>query len=746
MKKPIILNINRYIGEKQDELLKLLEQEGRILLAANPGSGKTWFAAKLAKDQAAAAHRFIYATFLTAIPKQLKDDFSFDLICSSYEKVWTDRLSNFQDGDNILERDELVIGTTLHQLVRFANILTQDDVIVIDEAHQLVQLSHQNRINQLRDELNKTQAKLLLMTGTPYEEEDVRLKMTVVNVVEKTPRVDKLIYLPITESLKKRTNMLDLTAALIHWHLSQGDNAKNQKMLVYNNNSKIANTALAETIEQLAGYKFDNINADTKESEGYKFLMSDQKIRDEVQGIITTSAIKEGVNIKNQDVEKIIVLGQMTLKDEKQVAKRIRGDKPLEIYRIFNEPTQDDIDEVDFEIDLVNLLFRTYEANPERLKKTLQRLANCGEILKSTGILSEDVETINKVKTQHIMEYLDAAKCNLSDYISRQTYNDLEALDGNKYLEETYGIFLADSEGLGQFTDKIKFEKEKAQNEKDEELMNILLILFGDSEHFAQAINLLKGDLISYSTEGKLLQEMDVKTIKQISTEDYVNPIIKDDPFEDMDDKEIKELMIEAVKVFSSKFRDEMTAAIKILLFLMEFAEDYKDVLPVFNQAVEPLKLEWHADRFMLSKKLDWIRAQIKNRKTDGLLLRAALKEKDDRVRLKVMQKIESFVKDYSVVQMTMLTEYIRKTFGDVQYMQSLNLHLVEEIKLFVHAMGVVTELNSWKRSDINKKQFDKLWKDSGKTEKPKNRNSLRVLQLVVCGPAELIKNYKENI
>lgn len=537
------ISIKRYISDQKQELLDIINKERRIMLVANPGTGKTFFASELKKLQKAAGHRFIFATFLTAIPKQLNTDFDFDLVCSSYEDKWNARIEALSGGGKILEDDELVIGTTLHQLIKFTDMLTEDDVIVIDEAHQLVQLAHVERIEQLRLALKTTKAKLLLMSGTPYEGEDKRLGLSVVKIEEENPRIDKLIYLPITEGLKGRTNMMDLTASLIHWHLSKGDNFLNQKILVYNNTSKLMNTALVETVKEISGFEFDDINADTRDTEGYQHLMLHQSIRPEASGIVTTSAIKEGVNIKNQDIEMIIVLGHMTLKDEKQVCKRIRGNKPIEVFRIYNEPSENDIDNVDFEIELVNLLVHTYRSNPKRVKKSLQRLANCGEILRSTGILDSDAETINEVKLLHIMETLESAKCGKKDHIERQNYNDLIALDGNQYLLQTYNKFLNDDIEIGVFTKKIKFERQKAQDKKDDELRNILLVLFGSSEHFELAIDLLKGDLVSYSTEGKLLQAINVNKIKLVSSFDYVNPSIEDAEFDKLGDDEIRELI-----------------------------------------------------------------------------------------------------------------------------------------------------------------------------------------------------------
>lgn len=741
------IKINRYISDKKQELLDIIDKESRILLVANPGTGKTYFATKLMELHKKAGNRFIYATFLTAIPKQLNSEFNFDLVCSSYEKKWTDRLSSAQPGDDLLESGELVIGTTLHQLLRFTDNLSVDDVIVIDEAHQLVQLAHQNQIYKLREELLKTKAKLLLMTGTPFEHEEERLKLTVVNVEEKVPRKDKLIYVPITKSLQGKTNLLDLTAFFIQWHLDQDDNANEKKVLVYNNSSKVGNEGLSETVEQIAGYKFDNINADQKESEGYEYLMEHQCIRNEVHGIITTSVIKEGINIKNQEIELIIVLGQLSEKDEKQIVKRVRVDKPLKIIRIFNEPDEDRIDEVEFEIDLVNLLVQSYKTQPKRLKKLLQRLANCGEILKSTGILDDNVEQINEVKAQDVIEQLNAYKCTLDDYLKRQSFNDLEAVDGNKYLKDEYELFLVDENDVGEFTDKLKIETEKARNAKEELLKTILIVLFGNSMYFDKAIKLMKCDMIGYSTGGKLLQEIDTTTITNISAEDYKNSMFEEEPLSDMDDEEIKELMEKAVKAFAAKYRDEMEASIRILLFLTEHSTEYEDVLPIFNDKIDPLKLEWHAKRFKLSEKLDWIKSKLSPKAKKGSLLeRAAINDPVDHIRIRVMREIESHIKKYSVVHFGVLTEYISKRHGANQYMQELQLQKKEEVKLFVYAMGIATENVSWKRSDKNKKHFDSLWKETGHSKKPVNGNSIRVHNLEQCGPTELIDYYRDKM
>ena len=254
MKKPITLKIKQYIDEQQQELLDIIDEEDRILLVANPGTGKTTFASELMSLQKKKGNRFVYATFLTIIPKQLKNEFKFDLVCSSSETIWTDRVSKTDPDDDLLENNELIIGTTLYQLSRFADQLNQDDVIVIDEAHQLVQLSHQSHIQTLRDKLLNTKAKLLLMTGTPFEKDAERLNLSIVNVIENQPRKDKLIYLPITTEMKEETDIYDLAATLVHWYFYQDDEydeygnmrlkADSKKILIYNNESKEKNEAL----------------------------------------------------------------------------------------------------------------------------------------------------------------------------------------------------------------------------------------------------------------------------------------------------------------------------------------------------------------------------------------------------------------------------------------------------------------------------------------------------------------------
>lgn len=738
------INIEKYLTKNpkiRQQLFNIIDQEKRVLLVANPGTGKTVFASELMKKQKKAGHRFVYATFLTAIPKQLKDDFNFDLVCSSYESEWTKRVENQIYGSNPLEDDDLVIGTTLHQLVRFAHFLYEDDIIVIDEAHQLVQLSHQNQILRLREELIKTGAKLLLMTGTPYDHEDERLKLSVVKVEESKPRKDKLIYVPITPALKDITNEYDLSASFIKWYLDQPKHA-NKKVLVYNNSSKIQNEALVKSINDIAGYNFDNINADLKESEGYEYLMDKQSIRDDIDGIVTTSVIKEGINIKSKEVEFVIILGQHTEKDEKQIAKRVRGKKPLEVIRIFNEPTEEQIDDIGFDIDLVYMLVESYKTQPERLRKNLQRFAHCGESLKSTGILDPNVEQVNEVKAQDIIEQQFAQKCILKDYLKRNAYNDIEVHDGKKYLLKKYKKYLPEEKDIGKFAAKLKIESDIAREAKEKLLKNILLVLFGNSSFFDYAIDFLKQDLI-YSKGGELLEDIDTATINRIKASGFVAPPFDEEPLEDLDDDQIEDLMEFAAKELHAKYRDEKDAVLKILHFFIENADDLDDVLPSFYYNIDPNMVEWHSERLMLSEKLDWIKKNIdRNYKIGSLLEKAALKNEADHVRLRVMRKVESQLKKYGVIHLDLLFKYIENDLGDKRYIESVELDKKDKVKLFVYAMGTASENVSWKRSNKNKTKFDKLWFDLGKQKTPVNGNSIRVHELKICTSKELFEEY----
>ncbi len=751
------IKINRYISNKKQELLDIIDKEGRILLVANPGTGKTYFATELMELQKKAGNRFIYATFLTAIPKQLNTDFKFDLVCSSYEKTWTDRMENFEPGDDLLEKDELVIGTTLHQLVRFAKDLTEDDVIVIDEAHQLVQLSHQPSINNLREELKNTTAKLLLMTGTPFEKDAERLNLSIVNILEEKPRVDKLIYIPVTSKMKEVTDIYDLTATIVHWYLYQdvdydeyGEmliNADTKKILIYNNGSREKNEALLNTLNKAYDFRFDDINAKKKDSKGYKYLIDEQKIRDEFNGIVTTSVIKEGINLRNQDVDVIIVLGNLTLKDEKQISKRIREEKPLLVFRIYNEPDNNKIEEIEFEIDLVNFLHSSFKNRPDRLRKQLQRFANCGIVLKETGILDSNVQNIYEEKVEDILEHLNAQKCTLDEYIQRQTYNDLEAVDGSKYLEKEHNLFITDSTEYGELKDQLKTDAEDVRQQKVKNLKELILELFGDSSHFDVVIKFMKGDLISYSKTGKLLREIDSEKITDITNDGYVTDNFPEDKFGEMDDKERKEYLFEAVKKFSSEFGRESSAVIKILHFLTENATDVTDVLRLLNKKIPASKLVWTARRFMLSEKLNKIRIKTKHIPVKSKLLKlSVLKEKDNIFRFDIMSEVGEQLNKYGVVYMSLLRKTINKKYGASQYMKSLKLNTKEGLKLFVFALGAITDVTSWKLSSKNATQFNKLWKDYGKVGMPQARNSFRVLKLDLCNPTELINHYRDDL
>ncbi len=49
-KSPTELQINKYISEKKPEILNLIDKHHRVLLQANPASGKTHFFKELADD------------------------------------------------------------------------------------------------------------------------------------------------------------------------------------------------------------------------------------------------------------------------------------------------------------------------------------------------------------------------------------------------------------------------------------------------------------------------------------------------------------------------------------------------------------------------------------------------------------------------------------------------------------------------------------------------------------------------
>ncbi len=662
-----------------------------------------------------------------------------------------------------MKDNELVIGTTLHQLPRFIDLLTKDDILVIDEAHQLVQMSHHMQIHKLRRDLLKTHSKLILMTGTPFDGEEKRLKVATVKVIEVNPRKDKLIYLPISKSLSKMTSVKDLTATLVHWYLFQDDkfddesglmlsNANTKKVLIFNNSSKETNESISKYLYDEYDFRFDDINADKKSTAAYQYLISNHQIRDEVNGIITTSVIKEGINITNQDIELIIVLGSWTLRDEKQIAKRIRGDRPLEIIRIYEELTPDQVEDIDSEIELVTLLTKSFEKKPERLHKTLQRVSKCDDILKSTGILDSNAKNINEVKVQDIIEQLEAKRATLEELLERQTYNDLEAVDGYEYLVDKYNMYLEAFKTLGDHGDVIDAYSADVRKDRNDELKDILLKVFGYGKHFETALNLLKGDLIGYSTSGKLLRDMDMSVINSIVTDDYENPKIEDDYYNGMDDYEVEDAMLQTIKIFSSKFRDEMTASIKIFHFLLKYAADKSYVLPIFNEAIEPLKLKWHAHRFELADKLFPLARKYDNFKkskkttSSGARLRVAIIKRDDKIMFDVISQIFSHIEKYSHVSLTLLKEYVKKKHGANQYMKSLKLNQPSELSMYVHALGVVDVNNSWKRSKNTKKEFDKLWKDVGKSGAPSNRNSLRVYSLERLKPSELIDYYYSGL
>jgi hypothetical protein len=235
--------------------------------------------------------------------------------------------------------------------------------------------------------------------------------------------------------------------------------------------------------------------------------------------------------------------------------------------------------------------------------------------------------------------------------------------------------------------------------------------------------------------------------MKGIKIAGYMNPNIKDDPFEGLDKEKKEEFMLNAVKTFSSKYRKELLAVVRILIFLTKYSDKYSDVLPVLNEAIPFQKLEWTAKRFELAEKLNEINKKLDTDARRGSPKeRAAITKKEDLIRFSIMREIESHLRKYKYVYRPLLKKHVEKKYGDSQYLKSLRLNVDEELTLYIYAMGITEGAISWKKSSKNETKFDRLWQDAGRTGKPQMKTGFRVYGCKLCSPSEMAKNYFKNI
>ena len=280
----------------------------------------------------------------------------------------------YRDKKNVQEGDELIVCTyssfpnLLKQMKKWETCKISDYALYIDEEHNNAVSSNPEfrgfELNFIIDNMNLFKSRRLL-TGTKFpvlhpafnDFEIVRVNWKQTPVKSCTP--------------VKYTNIL--------YAIEQNLSKKGKNLIYLQNKKEEGQMGALMDYLVMKGWnksKIWCINADEKNSENFNKLMRNQAVDDDVQIVICTSVIVEGVNIKNDDFKTVHFMTAESAINMEQMVNRLRSiytksmdsDSMIYIYNPIDAVREKDTDHVDV-IEIQKKLIETAERGLELFSK-----------------------------------------------------------------------------------------------------------------------------------------------------------------------------------------------------------------------------------------------------------------------------------------------------------------------------------------------------------------------------------------
>src|SRR5699024_10145126 len=287
--KPIM--IEQYIGKEQ-YLKLLLNDDKRILLVSETGTGKTRSAIEASKELNKQNKKsFVYI----ALPVIALSEQTERLYDTNTAIIGTNKVNTKQEVNKAINNDTRLLIGTYNKAQEVCNYLNGYDItIIIDESHkEATDYSYRRKaINTLFNLADDERVcKFIGMTGTPSEINHSAYD-SIVTFKLKEPKVlaDKLQFL----DYYKATHFEDITARIIEQELARG-----KKILaIVDNKNRIKNIAQALRTKNK---KVATISSDEElqNNPTYKQILENEKFDDKTDVILSTRVLVDGINIQN---------------------------------------------------------------------------------------------------------------------------------------------------------------------------------------------------------------------------------------------------------------------------------------------------------------------------------------------------------------------------------------------------------------------------------------------------------------
>ena len=327
-------------------------EEQKICIYSGVGSGKNWFVEN---------ELIHYGNILYITSRRAKvNEILIDRLCQEriiWDKECEDVVTTTNYGIQMLVKNEK-FGNN------FVRIMEHFDFVVVDEAHSMFtdatfaeSAFHVHTfIKYVEDKYPNI--KIILMTGTPepmsiigkeykvfdVREECINVLPRMIRIIKRDEAVSYMASLPAGEKTIYYTNSAT--------KMVSGDSSLYKKLLAAGYEDKEIAFCMSERSCKKLGKVLKNLQRRCERTK--EVLTKDNKLEDDVRILLTTSTLKEGVNIKEESV-KTVFCESHVLSDIQQFAGRVR--LGVDVLYIISDAMQHDVTDIDLKRGMLDYIY-----------------------------------------------------------------------------------------------------------------------------------------------------------------------------------------------------------------------------------------------------------------------------------------------------------------------------------------------------------------------------------------------------
>lgn len=332
-----------------NKAVEILQREERLLIKSPTGSGKTTAFMTAFKQLANESHNYyIFSVPTRVLGEQIAKEHGIEYIKGGMTRKKEKVITDIRHGKRIFVSTFDKTKELITYIKTYHTGINVKIHLVIDEAHKIIEAYNYRYevLNELK-ELSKTVSSYTGLTGTPEDclKSDYD-KMVIFKGKDESPcQTYSVVQYEAIDGLGVKESGNQLLIKFIQRQVTE-----KMRLLVFINDIKRAEVIRDEL--QKNNIKTEVIHSKNKESSTYKQIIDNGTVKDDIQVILSTSVLADGVSINNDLNWLCVVVSDHESQFNnpstiKQISNRFRND-----YRYFvlftRPPKEENQDETSF--------------------------------------------------------------------------------------------------------------------------------------------------------------------------------------------------------------------------------------------------------------------------------------------------------------------------------------------------------------------------------------------------------------